>query len=59
MVRKKAKKKECCDYATMKIVMGIALLIVAGMLYSGYGWMEIFALFGVLAILKGLWLKFK
>ena len=37
--------------------IGIAFLIVAAMLYLGYGWMEVFGVLGILAIIKGLYLK--
>ena len=50
-----ARKKATYDHAMGKIVMGIGFLIVAGMLYLGYGWMEIFAVLGILAIIKGLY----
>ena len=59
MARKKAAKKsnmcKCgsgCGHG--KICMGVVLLLISGMLYLGYGWMEIFGVLGVLTILKGL-----
>jgi len=59
MAKKKTMACECHDHAKAKLTMGIGLLIVSGMLYLGYGWMEIFGVLGILAILKGLWMMKK
>lgn len=57
--RKAAMTYECHHHGYGIIMMGIALLIVSGMLYLGYGWMEIFGVLGVLAIIKGLYIMKK
>lgn len=41
------------------VMMGIGLLIAAAMLFFGLPWWEIFAVLGLLAIVKGLICKFK
>lgn len=54
-----AKKNECmCGCGHGMMMFGVAMLIVAAMLYYGYGWFEVFAVLGILAILKGIFVKF-
>ena len=59
--RKTTKTISCCPEHHGKgiFALGIVFLIIAGMLYLGYGWMEVFGILGILAIIKGLYLKSK
>ncbi len=60
MARRRKPAAKCCEHKGKGMfMMGIGLLIIAGMLYLGYGWMEIFGVLGVLAILKGLFVSMK
>jgi len=47
------KGMQCSCNGKHKILIGIVLLFISTMLYLGYGWMEIFGILGILAILKG------
>jgi len=51
----KRKIKYPAKHGCGMIIIGIGFLIAALMIYLGYGWMEIFAVLGVLAIIKGIW----
>ena len=54
------KDKKCiCGHGMVMIPIGIMFLIIAAMLYMGYGWMEIFGVLGILAIIKGIYLRTK
>jgi len=57
MARRKTRRttRDADDAIAIKsIIAGIVFLIIAGMLYLEYGWMEIFGVLGVLSLLKGL-----
>ncbi|MBU3905266.1 MAG: hypothetical protein KJ906_03910 [Nanoarchaeota archaeon] len=49
----------CSGYGHKKMSIGFVLLLISAMLYLEYGWMEIFGLLGILAILKGLLVSMK
>ncbi len=55
MARRRPAKAGYAYHGMGLICVGIAFLIVAAMMYLGYGWIEIFAVIGILAILKGIW----
>ena len=58
MAKRRKPAAKCCEHkGKAMLMMGIGLLIIAGMLYMEYGWMEIFAVLGVLAILKGFFIS--
>ena len=59
MVRKKKTMTCTCHEGHAPFVIGIALLIISGMLYLGYGWIEAFGVLGILAIIKGIYLMKK
>lgn len=54
-----ARRDKKCMCGHCMICTGIGLLIAAAMFYLGYGWVEVLGVLGVLAILKGLYVKMK